>query len=319
MLTHQPIAGQEQVRCTCGADDDLEDGLGLSPSPLSPAHHVSDHTGNDNAPAPVLEAERRLNQRLLENVSEKPNLNMQSKSDTLVPVMRETKRQESTNNNSSVPLESQYTPEVQLKYKDSNAQTTSQAANNVNVDKKVTATSLSSSREPKTPFVPGFQTLGRNYNMPEYLIKWQADQFERSERRHRQELARQGRLEEDVNPAYLNKETGQVPPKPVVRSKSTQVKAGEADPQELGHAVQKEKSSLKVLSNKAKATKTEKVTFLLGVCAYLLYYSICSCILDLLTYYPVCVCVMFCVVLQHCSGQFVWCSVLYCNTVRGSL
>ena len=256
MLVHQPIAGQQQVRCTCIADDDLEDGLDLSPSPpLSPAHHVSDHTGSGTAHAPVLQAERRLSRRLLENVSEKPNPNMQSKSDTFVPVM-----QESTNNNSNVPLESQYSPEVQLKYKNVNAQTTStsQAANdNVNVDKKITATS--SSREPKTPFVAGFQTLGRNYNMPDYLIQWQADQFSRSERRHRQELARQGRLDEAVNdcPVYLNKETGKVPPMPVVRSKSTQVKAAE-----VGHAVQKEKSSSqKFSSNKVKATKTEKVTF----------------------------------------------------------
>ena len=263
MLVHQPIAGQQQVRCTCGADDDLEDGLDLSPSaPLSPAHHVSDHTGNGTAHAPVLQAERRLNRRLLENVSEKPNPNMQSKSDTFVPVM-----QESTNNNSNVPLESQYSPEVQLKYKDVNAQTTSMSQagdnGNVKVGKKITSTS-SSSREPKTPFVAGFQTLGRNYNMPDYLIQWQADQFSRSERRHRQELARQGRLDEAVNdcPVYLNKETGKVPPMPVVRSKSTQVKAAEVGQPELGHAVQKEKSSSqKVSSNKAKATKTEKVTF----------------------------------------------------------
>ena len=263
MLVHQPIAGQQQVRCTCGADDDLEDGLGLSPSPpLSPAHHVSDHTGSGTGHAPVLQAERRLNHRLLENVSEKPNPNMQSKSDTFVPLLT----QESTNNNSNVPLESQYSPEVQLKYKDTNAQTTStsQAANdNGNVGKKITSTT-SSSREPKTPFVAGFQTLGRNYNMPDYLIQWQADQFSRSERRHRQELARQGRLDEAVNdcPVYLNKETGKVPPMPVVRSKSAQVKAAEVGQQELGHVVQKEKySSQKVSSNKAKATKTEKVTF----------------------------------------------------------
>ena len=267
MLVHQPIAGQQQVRCTCGADDDLEDGLDLSPSaPLSPAHHVSDHTGSGTGHAPVLQAERRLNRRLLENVSEKPNPNVQSKSDTFVPLLtQETKAQESTNNNSNVPLESQYSPEVQLKYKDVNAQTTStsQAANaNVNIGQKITSTS--SSREPKTPFVAGFATLGRNYNMPDYLIQWQADQFSRSERRHRQDLARQGRLDKAVNdcPVYLDKETGKVPPMPVVRSKSTQVKAAEVGQQELGHAVHKEKSSSqKFSSNKVKATKTEKVTF----------------------------------------------------------
>ena len=262
----------------------------------------------------MLQAERRLNRRLLENVSEKPNPKIQSKSDTFVPLLtQETKAQESTNNNSNVPLESQYSPEVQLKYKDANAHTTStsQAANdNVNVDKKITATS--SSREPKTPFVPGFQTLGRNYNMPDYLIQWQADQFNRSERRHRQELARQGRLDEAVNdcPVYLSKETGKVPPMPVVRSKSTQVKAAEVGQTELGHAVQKEKPSpQKVSSNKAKATKTKKVTFCLmiswhgdGLTAFLfawrlcllaLFVVACSCIFTLLTILSL-VCVIFC-------------------------
>ena len=199
---------------------------------------------------PVLRAEKQLHEELVNKVSGKPNSDMQSKSDTFVQTMRDKKYQESTNNN-NVRLEAQYAPEIQLKYKDSNTQT-SQVANTSN--RKV-------SHEVQTPFVPGFQTMGRNYNMPDYLIKWQSDQFERSEQRRIRELAEQGLLDEGANnvPVYLSKEPGKVPI-PVVKAKSTQYK-----PSDVGHpeglAVQKEKSSEKVSRNKVKTAKTEKVTF----------------------------------------------------------
>ena len=204
-----------------------------------------------SVPAPVMQAEKQFQEELLNKVSTKPNPNMQSKSDTFIPVLRDQKYQESSNNN-NVPLETQYLPEIQCRYKDSNTQT-SQVANS--------SSRRSTSHEPKTPFVPGFQTMGRNYNMPDYLIKWQADQCARSERRRIQELAKQGLLDEGVNdvPVYLNKQPGKVSI-PVVRTKSTQYKTSDVGYQE-GHAMQKEKSSQKMPSNKTKSAKTEKVSF----------------------------------------------------------
>ena len=235
MEIHQPIAGQ-QVRCSCGAENDLEDGL--SPSlPSSPAHDVVGHE-LCNADVPVLQGEKQFNEAAVNKVSDKPNENMQSKSDTLSALAQQKKLQEPSNTNSAA-LEKQYAPEIQLKYKDSNKKHTH-----------------SYSHEPKTPFVPGFQSIGHNYNMPDHLIKWQADQFERSERRHRKQLA-VSRNANDV-PVYLSKEPGKVP-MPVVRSKSTQYKTSDVGQQE-NHGVQKELSAQKASSNKAKAAETE-VTF----------------------------------------------------------
>ncbi len=199
VLTHQPIAGQE-VRCTCGAEDDLEGDPDLSPlSSSSPAAHVSvDRDVRVTADAPVIQAEHHLNPPAAER-----------------PI---TSVQDQTNHHLGMPQSAGdseiVSPKIQLKYKDARGQP--KWAEPVSRKKR-------QGTEARTPFVPGFQTLGRNYNMPEYLIKWQAEQFERSERARRRELAEEGKLNGngEVPPIYLDAHPTRVPA-PQVRSKSTQ-------------------------------------------------------------------------------------------------
>ncbi len=128
------------------------------------------------------------------------------------------------------------------------------------------------SHESRPTFVPGFQTLGRNYNEPEYLIRWQAEQDRKSEMSRRRQLAAEGRLDEmEEVPVYLDPNPGRVP-KHNVRSRSTQVtelspdrghsvQRGHKNKVHKGHAVQKRAGKgQRGVTNKVKASKTKKVT-----------------------------------------------------------
>ncbi len=131
------------------------------------------------------------------------------------------------------------------------------------------------SHEARPTFVPGFQTLGRNYNEPEYLIRWQAEQDRKSEMSRRRQLAAEGRLDEmEEVPVYLDPNPGRVP-KHNVRSRSTQVtelspdrghsvQRGHKNKVQKGqrsHGVQKRAGKgQRDITNKTKARKTKKVT-----------------------------------------------------------
>ncbi len=264
---HQPIAGQE-VRCTCGAEDDLPDDFDFSPS-LPPSARplqgqqsqlsesvLSAHAPETSAPAPILQAEQHLYQEV--DAGANP---------------------ESYNNNANI--EEPFVPELQPRYRDTGrdsarAEQSTGAPNSSARAPSSRPRKPTSSRkrqsESKTPFVPGFQTMGRNYNMPDYLIKWQADQ----ERKQKQMT--------EV-PVYLEKRRGRVPMATAVRSRSTQ---SEIEPrvyrnlgEEIAEPEDEEISPRDVVDEQPRQWKVSCVVMRFEyTCCHSLYRAVCGCLFD---------------------------------------
>ena len=304
----QPIAGQpghrgHQVRCTCGLDDDLE--RDLSPS-YSPVHRPPGGQNKQNM-SPLLQAEKYLHDNQSPSGyygdsepsgyhGNQSHHHVYSQSDTalLRPGLGQSQamlqwQQYNDNNNSPSGgenvRESHVRPDGLSSPRPHQMPAAGVSSSHTHhkrsgPDRKDIESRVSNrlfSHESRPTFVPGFQTLGRNYNEPEYLIRWQAEQDRKSEIRRRRQLAAEGRLDEiDEVPVYLNPYPDRVPKHPV-RSKSTQVtelspdrghsgqkghkhKSSRVQRGHKGHAVQKKAGKgQRGVTNKAKASKTKKV------------------------------------------------------------